>query len=157
MEALAALLEASALGQWARGSAVAYPVANVAHLLGLVLLLGGIGVVDLRLAGLWRGLPVQTLSRALTPWAVGGLILLAASGSVMFAADAGPMVSSNIFRAKVALIVVGLLHAVLFHWVWRRRMADWETSPPLAGRLMAVGSLGVWLTVGALGRLIAYA
>ncbi|MDP3383095.1 MAG: hypothetical protein Q8S47_07195, partial [Phenylobacterium sp.] len=67
MEALAALLEASALGQWARGSAVAYPVANVAHLLGLVLLVGGIGVVDLRLAGLWRGLPIAALSRALTP------------------------------------------------------------------------------------------
>ncbi|MDP3384522.1 MAG: hypothetical protein Q8S47_14515 [Phenylobacterium sp.] len=157
MEALAALLEASALGQWARGSAVAYPIANVAHLLGLVLLVGGIGVVDLRLAGLWRGLPVEPLVRALTPWAVAGLILLAASGSVMFAADAGPMVGSDIFRAKMALIALGLVHAVLFRWLWRRRMASWEADPPLAGRLMAVGSLSIWLCVGALGRLIAYA
>lgn len=157
MEALAALLEASALGQWARGSAVAYPVANVAHLLGLVLLVGGIGVVDLRLAGLWRGIPVEPLLRALIPVAVSGLVLLAASGSVMFAADAGPMVSSNVFRAKMALIALGLAHAVLFRWLWRHRMSDWETSPPLTGRLMALGSLSIWLCVGALGRLIAYA
>ncbi len=157
MEALAALLEASALGQWARGSAVAHPIANVAHLLGLVLLVGGIGVVDLRLAGLWRGLPVAALSRALTPVALVGIVLLAASGSVMFAADAGPMVNSNIFRAKMALIVLGLLHALLFRRLWRRRMAAWEADPPLAGRLMALGSLSIWLCVGALGRLIAYA
>ncbi|MGQ3017139.1 DUF6644 family protein [Phenylobacterium sp.] len=156
MEALAALLEASALGQWARGSAVAYPVANVAHLLGLVLLVGGIGIVDLRLAGLWRGLPVTALSNALTPMALGGLVLLAGSGSVMFAADAGPMVGSDIFRAKMALIALGLFHALLFRRLWRRRMATWETDPPLAGRLMALGSLSIWLCVGALGRLIAY-
>jgi hypothetical protein len=157
VEALAALLEASALGQWARGSGVAYPVANVAHLLGLVLLVGGIGIVDLRLAGLWRAVPVEPLARALTPLAVTGVLLLAASGSVMFAADAGPMVSSDVFRAKIALIVLGVLHALLFQRLWRGRMATWDADPPLVGRLMALGSLSIWLCVGALGRLIAYA
>lgn len=157
MEALAALLEASALGQWARGSAIAYPVANVLHLLGLVLLIGGIGVVDLRLAGFLRSLPTVPLARAMTPFALAGLGLLALSGAVMFAADAGPMVASEIFRLKLALIGLGLAHAVLFRWLWRRRLDSWEASPPLAGRLMALGSLGLWLSVGALGRWIAYA
>lgn len=157
MEALAALLEASALGQWARGSAVAYPVANVCHLLGLVLLVGGIGVVDLRHAGLWRALPLEPLVQALTPLAMMGLLLMAASGLVMFAADAGPMVRSDIFRLKMALIAAGLVHAALFRALWRGRMAAWEADPPLAGRLMALGSLALWLCVGALGRLIAYA
>ncbi len=157
MEALAALLEASALGQWARGSAVAYPVANVLHLLGLVLLIGGIGVVDLRLAGFLRSLPTVPLAKAMTPFALAGLGLLALSGAVMFAADAGPMVASEIFRLKLALIGLGLAHAVLFRWLWRRRLDSWEASPPLAGRLMALGSLGLWLSVGALGRWIAYA
>lgn len=157
MEALAALLEASALGQWARGSAIAYPVANVLHLLGLVLLIGGIGVVDLRLAGFLPSLPTAPLAKALTPFALAGLALLALSGAVMFAADAGPMVASEIFRLKLALIGLGLGHAMLFRWLWRSRLDSWETSPPLAGRLMALGSLGLWLSVGTLGRWIAYA
>lgn len=157
MEALAAQLEASALGQWARGSAIAYPVANVTHLLGLVLLIGGIGVVDLRLAGFLRSLPAVPLARAMTPFALAGLALLGLSGAVMFAADAGPMVASEIFRIKLALIGLGLAHAVLFRWLWRRRLDSWETAPPLAGRLMALGSLGLWLSVGTLGRWIAYA
>jgi len=157
VEALAALLEASALGQWARGSAVAYPLANVAHLLGLILLVGGIGVVDLRLAGFLRALPAEALARTLTPLALAGLALLVASGAVMFSANAGPMAASSVFRAKMALIVLGLAHAVLFRWMWRGQMAGWSHSPPALGRLMAAGSLAIWLTVGALGRLIAYA
>ncbi|MDO8900281.1 MAG: hypothetical protein Q7V15_02900 [Phenylobacterium sp.] len=157
MEALAALLEASALGQWARGSAYAYPIANVAHLLGLVLLVGGIGVVDLRLAGFLRRLPAEALTQTLTPFALAGLGVLLASGLVMFAADAGPMVSSNVFRAKMALLALGLAHALAFRAIWRSRMAGWDAAPPMAGRMMALTSLAIWLSVGALGRLIAYA
>ena len=92
MEALvaaAAALEGSALGVWARGSPDAYPAANLAHLLGLVMLVGGIGILDLRLAGLARALPAAALSRLLTPVALAGLVLMAGSGAVMFAADAG--------------------------------------------------------------------
>jgi hypothetical protein len=75
----------------------------------------------------------------------------------MFAADAGPLVASAVFRWKLALIAVGLVHAVVFHLLWRRRLAGWADDPPALGRLMAVFSVALWLTVGALGRWIAYA
>ena len=35
------------------------------HLLGLVMLVGAIGAVDLRIVGAWRSLPIAALSRAL--------------------------------------------------------------------------------------------
>ena len=57
----------SPLGVWAMDTALAYPIANVVHVLGLVLLLGAIGLVDLRLLGLVRSLPLQPLYRALVP------------------------------------------------------------------------------------------
>ena len=53
MDWLAAMVEASQLGAFARGSSWAYPVANLIHLLGLVLLVGGSGIVDLWLIGLY--------------------------------------------------------------------------------------------------------
>lgn len=141
---------------WARGSALAYPVANLVHLLGLVLLVGGICLLDLRLAGAFRSLPVQALSRVLTPVAVTGLVLLAGAGVVMFAADAGPLARSATFRWKLILIAAGLANAVLFHALWRRRLPTWDTDAPALGRAMAAGSVALWLTVAALGRLIAY-
>ena len=156
MEALAAALEASPLGAWARGSNLAYPVANLVHLLGLVLLVGGIGLLDLRLTGLFKGLPVETLSRVLTPLAIAGLVLLGLGGAVMFSADATALFASTVFRWKVTLITLALVNAAAFRWLWRRRMARWDLAPPLAGRVMACGSLGLWLIIAGLGRWIAY-
>ncbi|MCX8474696.1 MAG: hypothetical protein MT490_02760 [Sphingomonas sp.] len=74
--AFAHWLEAAGVGPWGRSGSWAYPFVNSVHLLGLVMLVGGIGVVDLRLAGLWRSLPAGALSRALTPVALCGLALL---------------------------------------------------------------------------------
>jgi hypothetical protein len=80
---LAEAVEASAFGAWAGQSSLAYPLANVVHLLGLVMLVGGIGLVDLRLVGAFPSLPPAALSRALTPIAVAGLLLMLPSGFIM--------------------------------------------------------------------------
>lgn len=150
----AAALEGSPLGAAMRGSKGWYPAANVAHVGGLVLLVGGVGVLDLRMAGLGRAVPIAALSRMVTPLAVAGLVVLAVSGFVLFAADAGPLIRSDTFRLKMALAALALVNAFGF----RRRFgdfADGREPPPLA-RAMAVLSIGLWLMVGALGRLIAY-
>lgn len=147
---------ASDFGQWASGSAIAYPLANVVHLLGLVMLVGAIGIVDLRLAGAFRALPVAPLSRALTPVAIAGLVLMIPSGATMFAADATTLAESTIFRWKLTLVGIALINAVAFRVVWHHRLGTWDSAPPAAGRLMAAGSLLLWLSIGGLGRMIAY-
>jgi hypothetical protein len=106
IDGAAAALEASVLGTWARGSAIGYPLANLAHLLGLVLLIGPIGLLDLRMAGLFRDIPLRPLARATVPLAAIGLLLLAPSGLVMFAADATALVGAPIFQWKMAVIVL---------------------------------------------------
>ncbi len=160
MEALLAgfgdAVQSSPFGMWAGQSSYAYPVANLVHLLGLVMLVGGIGLVDLRFAGVFPSLPAAALSRVLTPVAIAGLLLMVSSGFVMFAADAEAMTGSVTFRRKLALIALALVNAGLFRWIWRRRIADWEVSPPLVGRLMAGFSLLLWLAIAAHGRMIAY-
>jgi hypothetical protein len=152
MEVLAAAIEASAVGSFVRESAWAYPAANLLHLLGLVLLVGAIGIVDLRITGAFRNLPVHALSRTLTPLALLGLALIAVSGPLLFSADAVALTRSATFGWKLALIAVALLNALLFRLLWRDTTE--EASVPL--RLMALTSLALWLCVAALGRLIAY-
>jgi hypothetical protein len=159
VEALTGFAEAvqnSAFGEWAAQSSLAYPVANTLHLLGLVMLVGGIGVLDLRLAGAFRALPPAALSRALTPVAVAGLLLMLPTGAVMFAADAEALVSSDTFLRKLVLIAIALVNAIAFRILWGSRLGEWESALPLAGRLMAAASLALWLAVGTLGRMIAY-
>ncbi len=152
MEAAAAAIEASALGGFARGSAWAYPVANLVHLLGMAMLIGGIGILDLRIAGAFRQLPLGVLSGALMPLAVSGLILMVLSGPILFAADATALTRSSTFGWKLALIFIALVNALAFRLLWRGAPGE----PPVALRLMAVASIALWLWIAALGRLIAY-
>ncbi|MCL1634192.1 hypothetical protein M2650_06045 [Luteimonas sp. SX5] len=151
-----AALEASAFAAWMRGAGSAYAVANLVHLLGLTLLLGSMLMLDLRLLGLGRRLPLPEVSRLLTPFAGVGLALQAGSGFALFAADAVPLSGNGAFRIKLAAIALALANAVLFRIRWSDSLVSWDVSPPLAGRIQAALSLALWLSVAAAGRLIAY-
>ncbi|NLD54394.1 MAG: hypothetical protein GX652_07010 [Burkholderiaceae bacterium] len=156
LAAWAAALEASALGRWMRGSDWAYPVVNLLHLLGLVLLVGAMMLLDLRLLGARRLFPLAEVSATLTPFAVAGLLVLLPTGVLLFSADAAPLLGNRLMQLKLLLIVLGIANALLFRRLWRRRLADWDWRPPAAGRLQAVGSLVCWVAAASLGRLIAY-
>lgn len=120
------------------------------------MLVGGIGLLDLRLAGLFRRIPTEPLASALTPIAIGGLILMIPSGATLFASDAATLVNSTTFRWKLLLIALALSNAIAFRFLWQSRIGQWDVDPPIWGRLMAAISLLLWLSVAAMGRWIAY-
>lgn len=152
----AAWLEHSPLGEWMRTSGSAYPIVNIIHLAGLVLLLGAMLLLDLRLLGLARKFPLPDVSALLTPLAAGGLVLLLASGTLLFAADAGPLLNNPLFFIKLACIALGIANAWLFRKLWSGRLEAWDVAAPALGRVQAAASLALWITAGTLGRLLAY-
>jgi len=154
--AWAAWLEATALGEQMRSSALLYPALNLLHLLGLVLLLGPMLLLDARLLGAGRGFPLVAVSRTLTPLAVAGLLLLLGSGICLFAADAGPLAVDRLLQLKLLLIALGIGNALLFRRLWNARLANWDQAAPVLGRMQAALSLLIWLLVMSLGRLLAY-
>ena len=152
----AAALEGSATGAWMRGSSWAYPIVNLLHLLGLVLLVGPMLLLDLRLLGAGRLFSVAEVSAALTPFAVAGLLLLLPTGILLFTADAGPLLGNRLLQVKLLLVALGIANALAFRWLWAARLKEWDWRPPRAGQLQAALSALCWLAVGTLGRLIAY-
>ena len=139
--------------EWAMSSPWAYPIANTVHVLALVLLLGGIGLVDLRVIGLFRRLPLQPLAAALVPIAATGVLILAASGSVLFAADARALAGNGTFRLKLLLIAIALANVAIFRWRFGTAM---PTRPPPGAKALALTSLLLWTGVAIAGRMIAY-
>lgn len=154
--ALAGWFDGIGLRGWASATPWAYPAANVFHVLGLAMLLGTVAILDLRVAGLWRRLPLAELSRALTPVAASGLVVLAVSGIILFAADGTALAASSTFRIKLLLVLIALANAAIFRLVWQRQAERRGGSPPGIARVSAAGSLALWLGVATLGRLIAY-
>ncbi len=146
-------LEASALGTAIRDSAWLFPVIEAVHLLGLALLGGAVLVLDLRLLGL--GLtqrPVAYVARQLTPWLLGAITVMVASGVPLFLSEAVKCFHSEAFRVKM----IALALALAFTFGVRNPLA--KAQPPQARRNLAVAlcSLALWLTVAAAGRWIGF-
>ncbi|RZT36472.1 DUF6644 family protein [Cupriavidus agavae] len=161
MSAWAAALAASPLAVGLRASAWAYPAAEIVHLAGMALLFGSIVVVDLRLAGLARQLPVTVLLRHALPAALAGFVCIVISGALLFIAHADELIGNRAFLFKLGLIALGLANALWFHRGPYRRLhgnLSWEmqTAPPPLARLCAVLSILTWFLVICAGRLIAY-
>lgn len=150
-------LESTALAVLVREGAWQYPLLLCLHAIGLGVLVGTSTVIDLRLLGFARRLPIPPLQRLFSLiW--GGLFLNAASGLVLFSADAQRFASSTNFQIKLLVIALGAGNA----WLLRRHLSRsvWGTNDTSAvsGRVkfLAASSLMLWMGAIVAGRLLAY-
>ena len=151
-------IEASALGQAMRQWLWLYPSVETVHIVGIALLVGSIVVLDLRLLGLSRSLPVRRLSAHILPWTAASFVLIIPSGLAMFVAHAGELIANPVFAVKMCLILLAGANAGVFHAGVFRSTGKWDVDvmPPLAARAAAAVSLLIWISVIACGRLLAY-
>ena len=155
-------LEASGLGQAMRHWLWLYPSVETVHIVGIGLLFGSIAVLDLRLLGLSRSIPVRTLARHVLPWTAASFLLIVPSGLLMFTAHASEFIESPVFVLKMCLIMAAGLNAALFHTMVFRTADVWDAEdmrklpPPPSARISAALSLLIWISVIACGRLLAY-
>ena len=154
MAELLAAVEGWAVAEYLRHARWDYAAVNAAHILGIALLVGAVLPLDLRLLGLWRGVNRALLARVLVPVAAFGLVLAVLMGVLLFSVRAGEYAGLGVFRAKMALMALGALGAVLLH---RKHGLMLETAPDSALRGHAVLSLCCWLGVLGCGRAIAFA
>jgi hypothetical protein len=155
-----AWLEASALGHAVRSSGVwAYGVLNLTHILGVATLFGSMLALDLRLLGLWPGVPLAALAKPTVPLAAVGFALAALSGTCMISTNATEYVHNPFIFIKFPAIALGLLNVVVLNRLpaWKARNA---AQPSMrARRQLAVAggvSLVCWLTAVGAGRMIGY-
>lgn len=148
-------LENSGIGNTIRGSLVLFPIIEAFHLLALGLFGSAVLLVDMRLAGL--GLsnhPVAELERSARPWLLASLVVLIASGFLLFLSESVKCYYSVPFWVKMA----SLFSAIAFTFTVRRRVAEaneTETAP-LSGKLTAMISLTLWAGVLWGGRWIGF-
>jgi hypothetical protein len=135
-----------------------YPIVEVVHIVGFVILVGAAVMFDLRLLGLSRSLPVTAMARHHLRWARFAVLLVVPSGLLMFAAHATEMSANPAFRLKLGLIAVAATNAAVFHRGIFRSVGGWdrEVRVPGPARLAALLSLLCWTGVIACGRMLAY-
>jgi len=150
-----AALEALPLAAALRASVWLYPLVNAAHIVGVALLFGAIVPLDLRFMGVLVGIDASALSRLLVPVSVFGFIVALGAGSLLFITDAPDYFASSLFRVKMLVLLLALANVVIVSRL-RARAVLAEPSSSTLLRLAATASIGLWLTVIVLGRLVGY-
>ena len=138
-----------------RESEVVFPVLESVHVLSLALMVGTIAIVDLRLLGLV--LPQTSplaVERRIVPLTWVGFVVMAATGSLLFAAEAAKLEHNPAFIAKAILLLLAGLNMLVFQWGIKSGLQ--ENAVPLRARMGAAASLTLWAGTVAAGRAIAY-
>lgn len=130
-----------------------FPAIQSIHIIGLTLLVGTICLVDLRLLGMsMRGRAIASLASAVAPWTSTGLLIVLATGPLLFWSDLTRYLNNPAFVLKMGLLAVALAAHFTLH---RSAVRDHEMSRPARQKLAAVLSLILWSSVVLAGRAIA--
>lgn len=154
------------IARWLNGTSVASAVLNISwiwpacetlHFLGMALLFGVAGLLDLRMLGFLKMLPVASLQRLL-PWAVLGFVINLVTGILFLSPAAASTYLHNLgFQLKLAFILIAGVNALLFYMTGLSVRVDavgpGEDAPP-AAKLVAATSLFLWAGVIYWGRLL---
>jgi hypothetical protein len=158
LSSLTIWLQASALAVWTRESPSiwAYPTVLMLHTVGLGVLVGANAVIDFRLLGFARRLPIPSLTPLYrVMWA--GLATNAITGALLFASDAEAKSRQPVFYVKLLLIAAALTVTASLRRTVERAPARAEADPPpRRSRRLASLSLLLWAGAIAAGRLMAY-
>jgi hypothetical protein len=150
-------LEATALSRYLNTFVWLWPTAEVMHFIGLALLIGGAGMLDLRLLGAFRGVPIQSI-RDFMPWAIGGFVVNLITGVTFIVMAPQMYLSSGIWWAKVSFLALAGLNAFFFET--RLSATALALGPdedtPLAFKLVGGCSLFSWFAVLYCGRMLPY-
>jgi len=128
------------------------------HFLGLVLLIGTVGALDLRIMGFARQLPLEPLHR-LVPWALAGFGINLVTGLLAFIGMPEFYTLDYAFWVKLVAILLLGVNAAAFYltsvFAGVKDLGPGEDAP-LSAKLVAASSLILWFAVIVLGRYIQY-
>ncbi len=150
-------LQSTPVAEAIRDSRWMYPAIETGHYIGLALLIGGIMLIDLRVLGFARKLPLKSMI-GLLPFVWVGFIIQVLTGSLLFTYGARNFGTNPAFGLKMTFMVIAGLNALAFDLSVKRYSYDWVAAdrPPPLVKIFATLSFALWLCVVTTGRWMAY-
>jgi len=157
MTSVADWMESTWLSQFVINRSWTWPTLESLHFLGLCVLMGAVLIMDLRLIGFRREIPLRAVHR-LMPAAIAGFAVNLLTGVIFVFAEPRLYLENPAFQIKMSLIVLAGLNFLLYHYKvdpLLARLGPDSATPPLA-KGVGAASLLFWFGVLAYGRLLPY-
>lgn len=144
---------------WVAQSDYGYPSILTLHALGMALVVGVILIIDLRVLGVARVIPLASLQRYfLVVWI--GLAINLCSGSLLFAANYSAFIKNTAFITKILMLLTAGVGTFLLAKELRiSALLTTDGSADVASgkaRLIAFVCVLLWLGAITAGRIVGY-
>ena len=156
-ESVVHLLRSTAISHAMVNSIWLWPLCETLHFIGLALLIGTAGLLDLRLMGFLRRVPLAAAMQ-LRPWAALGFVINLVTGTLFFIGAPGQYIDSPVWWGKLAFLAVAMINIAVFETGHGRRLltlAD-DADTPLSCKLAGAVSIMSWFAVLYLGRMLPF-
>jgi len=152
-----AWLRDTPIGEFVRSSTWAFPTLQALHFIGMTLLIGIVGAIDLRVLGVARAVPLAPLHRFL-PLAFLGFGINLTTGIFFFCHDPWVYAFNVSFRIKMLLILLAGLNALWFRLGVFLDLDAWGPGIEASrlAKVISALSLLIWIAVITAGRYIAF-
>jgi hypothetical protein len=134
-----------------------WPTCETLHFIGLALLIGSVGLADLRMLGMAKGVRFAGLHR-LIRWGIAGFVICLLTGAAFFIGAPSQYVHNVVFQLKLLFILLAGINALVFELKVLPGMKDLGPGEdaPAAAKVIAASSLVLWLGVMFLGRMLPF-
>ena len=134
-----------------------WPLCEMLHFVGLALVIGAAGVIDLRLLGFMRRMPVAAAMQ-MRVWAGLGVAINVITGALFVAGAPEQYLTNPAWWAKVAFLLAAITNIVVFETRYGDRLLTLpaEADTPRAFKVAGVVSITAWFGVLYFGRMLPF-
>ena len=162
MEAISDFLITLPIGDFVATHDWVWPFCETLHFVGMCVLLGTVGVVDLRVLGVAKGIPIKLLEKFI-PLGVIAFVVNMTTGFIFIAGNpvGGPMeyLTNLSLQIKMLIVVIAGINLLAFYATGIHRSLETVPADGNASggaKAVAAVSLFAWIMVIIMGRFIMY-
>ena len=156
-EALVVWLKGTSISEVMRTSQFIWPICETLHFIGLALLIGGAGLIDLRLMGVLKSVPVSAVMQ-MRKWAAIGIAINVVTGTLFFIGAPDQYIDNPAWYGKLLFLAVAMVNIAIFETTQGARMLRLPAGEktPATFKLAGAVSMGSWLLVLYFGRMLPF-
>jgi hypothetical protein len=162
MEAISDFLVTLPIGDYVAAHDWVWPLCETLHFFGMCVLLGTVGVVDMRVLGIAKGIPIHMLDKFI-PLGVIAFLVNMVTGFIFIAGNpvGGPMeyLTNLSLQLKMLLVLIAGINLMIFYVTGIHRSlatVPADGDAPGGAKAVAAVSLFAWIMVIVMGRFIMY-
>lgn len=161
MDSITAFLTIPFMQTFVNDNGWVWPVCEMIHYTGLATIIAFIGLLDMRILGLFKSIPIGAL-KPLVPIAILGFVLCLLTGTVFVTGmplGAGFYTENFAFQMKLLTLLIAGANLLIFHFSGLEDEAyatPAGAAAPSRAKVIAWISIVSWLLVLVFGRLLMY-